>query len=475
MPTIRSIVITSGLAASVVAAQPAVEVSEDGHQTVRVAPAPTDNTGWVSESASVPFGTTPDVEINLRRQIGGLQVADMNNDGFMDVVAVCYISNSFPPYDEFQDQIYYGDGSTIESTPSYLTTLETHTGDVQVGDINGDGRTDVVTIHGGGVRSDHLRVYYNGPGGLSGTADYVSTWGTRGWGTSGVIFDIDGDGANDVLTTNQGLNPDPFRPMALYRNLGSGLATVPSWTSAESSLQGGASVGDFDGDGDLDIGVSKWANFESGIYRNDNGTPTADPVFTVGVTTTDRGSGFADFDNNGFLDFVVGGPDTRLYAQDNGVFTQTWTANPPFSGPQDLRVFDVDQDGDLDVAEIHFSDGRSHIYLNNDGVLDSIPSWSYDASEVGTALAFGDINNDGRPDLVTGYSGNVSIRVFFAEAPDCPADLAEPFGQLTAGDISTFANAFNANSPIADLAEPFGELTFGDIAAFTASFVAGCP
>jgi hypothetical protein len=57
----------------------------------------------------------------------------------------------------------------------------------------------------------------------------------------------------------------------------------------------------------------------------------------------------------------------------------------------------------------------------------------------------------------------------------CPADIAPPFGELTFGDISTFANAFNAMDPVADLAAPFGEFTFGDISAFLAAFQAGCP
>jgi hypothetical protein len=55
------------------------------------------------------------------------------------------------------------------------------------------------------------------------------------------------------------------------------------------------------------------------------------------------------------------------------------------------------------------------------------------------------------------------------------ADLAEPFGQLTFGDIGAFLNAFNTGDPAADLAEPFGQLTFGDIGAFLGAFDAGCP
>ncbi len=476
-----AVVAVSGLATA--AEQPVVEVSPDGHQTVEVVPSFTDNTGWAIESA-VPYPTQPDVSIALRRQIGGLAIGDLNGDGFNDIAAVCYTSQSFPPYDQFQDQVYFGGPNGIETTPSYLTTLATHAGDVQLGDINGDGRLDMVTVHGGGIRADHLRVYYGSASGLPTTASWVSTWGTRGWGTSAVIVDIDNDDDLDVFTTNQGLSPDPFRPMALYRNLGSGLATVPSWQSNEASIQGGASAGDFDGDGDMDIGVSKWVNFESAIYETVGGLPTEPPYFETNtilddpdlLDETDRGSAFADIDGDGQLDFLVGGDPSRLYTQDNGVFTQSWAANPPFAGPQDFKTFDVDGDGDQDVAEIHFSDGRAHIYLNDNGVLSTTPSWTYDASEVGTAIAFGDLNGDNLPDLVTGYSGNTSIRIFYAQSQNCnAADLAEPFGQLTFADITAFLAAFNASDPAADLADPQGQFTFADITAFLAAFNAGCP
>jgi YVTN family beta-propeller protein len=56
-----------------------------------------------------------------------------------------------------------------------------------------------------------------------------------------------------------------------------------------------------------------------------------------------------------------------------------------------------------------------------------------------------------------------------------PADLAEPFGQLTFGDVGAFLTAFNANDPAADLAAPFGQFTFGDVGAFITAFDVGCP
>lgn len=57
----------------------------------------------------------------------------------------------------------------------------------------------------------------------------------------------------------------------------------------------------------------------------------------------------------------------------------------------------------------------------------------------------------------------------------CPADLAEPFGDLNFFDLTAYLASFNAQSPQADLAEPFGTFNFFDLTAYLASFNAGCP
>ncbi len=80
-------------------------------------------------------------------------------------------------------------------------------------------------------------------------------------------------------------------------------------------------------------------------------------------------------------------------------------------------------------------------------------------------IGFGDAN----PTLVADYALTANA------APPCPADLAEPFGQLTFADITAFLSAFVAQDPAADLAAPAGQLTFADISAFLAAFNAGCP
>ncbi|MEZ6241449.1 MAG: VCBS repeat-containing protein [Phycisphaerales bacterium] len=460
-------------------AQLALEVNEDGHQSVLVRPTPTDGQGWVTRGVSVPFPTTPDMTLVLRRQVGGLKVADMNGDGKNDIVVGCYSSNSFPPYDDWHDFILYNDyqheHSDLGAWPMWISSNQTHTGDILVGEIDGNPGLEVVTIHGS-LNPQSVRIYRGAPGGPETTASFVSSTPQNVWGTSGLLVDLDNDGDLDLVTANQGIAPDSFRPMYQFENEGGVMNPVPVWQSAEQSIQGGLSAGDVDGDGDLDIGVSKWVNFTSGIYYNLGGTLDVNQGAFTGDTGGDRGTALVDFNGDGELELAVGSDPARLFDYGEGLLTPYWMCDLPFdSEPQDLVAYDVDGDGDTDLAQIIFADGRAHIHLNRDGVLDVLPSWTFDASEVGTAIAFGDIDGDGLDDLVTGYSGDTCVRVFLANPPSCsPADLADPFGQFDFSDVVAFLTAFTSMQPEADLAEPFGQWDFTDVIIFLALFNTGC-
>ncbi|MEX0876753.1 MAG: VCBS repeat-containing protein, partial [Phycisphaerales bacterium] len=422
-------------------AQSALEVSPDGHSQATIDADRTDSQP-ISRGAGVPFGPEPDQSVELRRQIGGLQIVDIDGDGNNDLVAVCYVSNSFPPYDNAQDMVFYGNGSGISTTPGWLSDQDTHTGDVQIGDVNGDGLPDIVTIHGG-LRRDSVRVYFNDAAGMPISAGYTSNTARTMWGTAGVLADMDQDGDLDLVTTNQGVTPDPFRPVLMFENTGTTLTTTSVWQSSDEAVQNGIDARDITGDGYPDLAVAKWVNFNSALYLNTTGTPETLPFAQVPTDDTDRGALFCDLENDGISEIAFGGDPSRVYDYAGGVFSERYASNPPFAGPQEIGFFDVDGDGDEDFAEIHFSDGRAHIYLNRGGVLDTTPTWSYDASEVGTAMAFGDLNNDGCDDLVLGYSGDTSIRVFFGLAPDCPADITGD-GLLDFFDISAFLGEFGA-------------------------------
>ncbi len=460
-------------------AQDQIEISPDGRAIVTGAP-PASDGGSVLLGSGVPFLAIPDMTLELRRQVGGLKVADMNGDGLNDIVVGCYISNSFPPYEDWHDFILYNDyaneASDLGAWPVWLSDNQTHTGDVQVGEVDGLPGLELVTVHGS-LTAGSVRIYAGAPGGPETTASYVSSTPQNVWGTSGLLVDLDNDGDLDLVTANQGVSPNPFRPMYQFENEGGVMNPVPVWQSSEQSIQGGLSAADLNDDGFMDVGVSKWVNFESGIYWNNAGTLDVDQGVFIGNTEDERGTVLADFDMDGSIDLAVGGDPTRWYRLDGVSLTSQWISSPPFSSaPQDMVSHDVDGDGDPDLAEIIFSDGRAHIYQNNGGVLDTNPTWTFDASEVGTAIAFGDINGDGLDDLVTGYSGDTCVRVFLAQAsPACAADLAPPFGSLDFSDVVAFLGAFAAMDPLVDFAEPIGVFDFSDVIIFLAIYGGGCP
>lgn len=463
------VVCVSGCAASLAQAQSTsyYEVSKDGHHFAVTLDEPD-----IARGIGVPFGSTPDLQVVLRRQVGGLKVADIDGDGHNDLVAVCYISNSFPPYDSAKDMIFFGNGSGIDTTPGWLADDDTHTGDVQVGDLDNDGNPDIVTIHGG-LRRDSVRAYFNTGTGVPTAPGYVSNTNATNWGTAGVLADMDQDGDLDLVTTNQGVAPNPDRPLLMFDNTGTTLTTTSVWQSADVGIQNGIDARDITGDGFPDLAVAKWVNFNSGIYYNTTGTPDGVPSIHVPTNDTDRGALFCDLENDGISEVAFGGDPSRIYDNAHGALLQRYASNPPFAGPQEIGMFDVDNDGDEDFVEVHFSDGRTHVYLNREGTIDTEPTWTYDASEVGTAIAFGDLNSDGYNDLAIGYSGNTCVRVFYAQAPECPADLTGD-GVLDFFDVSAFLNAYNAMDSVADFTDD-GVFDFFDVSAFLNAYNAGCP
>jgi hypothetical protein len=148
------------------------------------------------------------------------------------------------------------------------------------------------------------------------------------------------------------------------------------------------------------------------IYHNTPDWVSAD-------TQVSTGGALADLDHDGWLDFIVSnGNDMaqqRLvvyYNQGNGTFPATpdWqSANIAYHGH--LDVADVNGDGWLDVAVAHLGEFNTfapiaRLYLNNQGTLSATPDWYADVDGNAFGVAFGDVNNDGRPDLAvaTGWA-----------------------------------------------------------------------
>lgn len=384
------------------------QVTADGRVAARVHASPLH-----APASDAPYAATPDWQNALRLQVAGLAFGDLDGDGRDDLAVATYRSNSFPPFEDWHDYVYFNVGGALESEPSWQSADQSHSSEVAIADVDGDGLRDLVVARGG-FSYDPNVVYFGSAEGLATAAGWQSQ--QAAWAVGMTLTDIDGDGDLDLVTANQGNGSnDPHRPLYLFRNDGSGFAATPDWQSAEAAVQNSVAAGDLDGDGDPDLAVAKWSGFESAAYANDGTAPAATPFWSTGSTDGDRGVAIADFDGDGDADILLGQARLTLYANDGaGGFAPVWQADNTESDHQGVAVADVNGDGLPDVAEIDFSRGKVWLYLSRDGALDPVPAWSYDGEGAGTALAFGDVDGDGDglPDLAVGFSGQPSVVVF---------------------------------------------------------------
>jgi hypothetical protein len=259
-----------------------------------------------------------------------------------------------------------------------ITTLHQPQQDIQpwvcggmgAGDFNKDGATDFFVV-AGGVEPDKLFIN-NGNGTFSDRADQ---WGLTDIhiGNGVAVGDYNNDGRLDLYVTSAG-NPALFDQVGqnrLYRNDGNGFTEVAAqagvnFASATSPAVYGATFGDYDLDGDLDLFVSTWQNplpfeeprFGNRLYRN-NGDETFTDVtassFAPGVLDGISGfqPAFADMDRDLFPEILIAADfETSRYLVNNGDGTFTDQTVGSGTGLDDngmgQTVADFNNDGRLD-------------------------------------------------------------------------------------------------------------------------------
>jgi len=224
-----------------------------------------------------------------------------------------------------------------------------------VGDIDGDGRLDIIFSGENTINPDHPTetvIYLNKLTGFESVTGLVSgidkgvLWGKMDLG------DYDKDGDLDLVMqgwckTNNVSSQRSF----VYKNGGNGIFTMEAELQPISN--GAVKWGDYDNDNDLDILQVGWVDNPAGgnvyIYKNEgSGVFTLISNSIIGIAD---GSDWADFNNDGKLDILVSGWNrTELYQGDGaGTFTITSftiTQNYDFSA---VNCTDFDKDGKADI------------------------------------------------------------------------------------------------------------------------------
>lgn len=400
--------------------------------------------GLVIVCAAAPASAEPYFELVPGSPLGTaaewtnyLALADLDRDSDLDLlVPNCggFFSSPQPqPFRIYRNQ----DGGFVEATAEALGAPWTAAVRVvAVADIDGDGDVDFAAPAADGAAD---RLYVN-----DGSGTFVDEASARLPGatssSAGARFgDVDGDGDLDLLVTQGYAAPDD--PVArLYLNDGAGVfADAPD--ALPATMDGvdpdDVDFADVDRDFDLDVLVNAH-NGRSALWRNDGAGLFTDASADLPAPNGGPfhyGPSACDVDGDGDLDLWVdntapGGREQLLINDGNGVFTDQTTprvSQNPAADDNAVYCADVDADGDLDAVVASLS-GNERV-LENDGagkfvhVPDSFPA----VSDPTLWMDFGDLDGDGRIDVVTGQGeGSPRVNRVYTGSPTQPVDMQPP-------------------------------------------------
>jgi len=334
----------------------------------------------------------------------GAQAADLNNNGWIDLV----VANFQEHYSyEVPSFIYWNgpDGfSDIKRTPLY----EHGATGVTIADLNNDGFLDIIiTSMMGNSRGDYdpSFLYFGTEDGRFDIENRVELIGREPYGQA--FADLNDNGSVDVLLANRGEITRLANEVWIYWNKDN---TFNDWykTGLPAFNAAAVRVADLDRDGYLDIIVSTGPTHihqedkaqGSFIYWGGAGGWTVTERTVLPIIGT-RAPAIADINDNGYLDLIFGsqqrgrlatiffGDGTRNYSQDNSIQLEgsQGTGNP--------GVADLNNNGLLDIAFAH--DNNVLIYYQSKDNLFEKPVIIPVPAKT---MTIADVNSDGWLDLV---------------------------------------------------------------------------
>jgi hypothetical protein len=268
------------------------------------------------------------------------------------------------------------------------------------------------------------------------------------------LADVNGDNHLDVVTANHGSSDVTVR-------LGDGTGALGAPVSlAAGSDPSGLVVGDFTGDGAMDIVVANDAYYATVSLLTGDGaggflTAVSFPlsVFAGGYPTAIAA---ADLDADGRLDVVTAnnGRDELavLFGNGAGGFGPPRNYEVRAERPIAVAIADVDLDGNLDLIGSAYLAGPSVRLGTGTGSFLHETNFGLPVGDP-HALAVADVDGDGRPDLVSATTGGAYVYVLSHRnaAPNCPcASESYCYG---AGNSSTNQGARIASSGSLSLAQ----------------------
>jgi plastocyanin len=305
---------------------------------------------------------------------------DVNGDGWVDVL-FCNAFNTDVPF------LYINQGAAnpghfnMESATRGFT-VALSSGSAQFGDIDDDGDPDLILNDGYLTTAKKPHLYFNdGTGHFTETPAAISAAVAKSGQMDVQLVDLDNDWDLDFFGACRAANGGVNHYLMLNDGLGT-FANAPFNVPSNSASTYEGEVGDLDGDNDIDLFLVSSSGFAEGAIRNNllpSGPFGMTQITALADGNDDNEIALFDYDNDGDYDVIVGSLSntSETFWRNNGSMSftnQSATAITQLTDSTlDLAVGDLNNDGKYDLVTAQGESGTfvNKIYLNT-GAADAL-------------------------------------------------------------------------------------------------------
>ena len=286
-----------------------------------------------------------------------IATGDLNGDGRGDVVVP---ENGAPA----KARVFLSNADGTFAAGVAYNVAGTSPQDVAVGNLNGDSSPDIVVADGDSANVSVLLNAGDRTGAFGPVTNYPALAGTQPQGVA--IADFNRDGSSDVAVaaTAGGANEG----VTVLGGNGAGALGAPA-TPPRAPGVDKIVTGDLNSDGYVDVAGTNTMNGAVTVIRNSASGLQPDDAVTGGPGGTSGQPAIGDLDANGSLDLAVpyqGGsqPDTVAVLLGSGGATFSYSSFEPVGGfPREVAVADLNRDGNPDLASSNSGAGNVSVLL----------------------------------------------------------------------------------------------------------------
>jgi hypothetical protein len=408
---------------------------------------PANNTGstWVMTSTATGFGAPQAWSNQPFNGSASMLVGDVNGDKNADVVAVNYDSST----NTGSTWTMVSSGASFNAPQAWSSRSFNGTAAILAGDVNGDGKVDLIAVNYDAATATGSTWVATSTGSAFNTPQAWSSLPFNG--TSAIrVGDVNGDGRSDLIAVSY----DPSTGVgstSVMTSTGTAFAPAQTWSGLAFNGTAAILAGDVNGDGKADliaVNYSAVAGSGSTWVMTSTGTGFTPPQLWASLAFNGSSAILAaDVSGDGKTDLIaVNSGNTWVMTSNGASFNapRAWSSAPFGGTSAAVLAGDINGDGKVDLLAVSYNAannvGSTAVMTSTTGAGFNAPAvWSNQAFHGTSAVLAGDVNGDKIADLVAvNYNPSSGAGSTWAATVIPPNSPPVAFGAAQLGSVSPF-------------------------------------